>query len=707
MSFVSTKAKFHLALDGVGLILQGAPASPAYRMNNAPVYGTRFASGDRDYNDLSQWWYLTQTDWSGGFKDTFPYVDDAKFYYSTNIDARTKPGSIRLDRQISLVRTEDSEITDVKLVNAGGSSEVLYNKSGTAYLLSSGSAKFASGGGDMSYLHSHRGYTWNLGTTVVQAAAVGAGAAAVAQTAFINGVIDGDVSEAGSAVSIGNTLYIFGISSTSKIFCVKTTVAEPTGSGDYTLVFEFAIGANTGANVVGAEPLGDAIVFMVEGSPQWSLFSLDVATGVPVLVQNFDNCIQLGIYSRGSRYVRSFLGKLLITVIKGSPTTTGRGDIYTYDGTTLTKIYTTDEVKYAFAPTSYEAVGFLRGGCTIHDKYAYWGNLVWDGSHMFNWIKDVSDEIAVGHVPIGSNGDDLVYTADLNITSGSDDQELIYSYAPGGTTYKDGANNEGFLVFNQHDKLQSIDKLMNSINIGFEKLITGQEIKVYYADIPTPLPSISTWTLLGSVTYAADGGTVQFKNLPFPVGTVAKKMWFRVQLVGPGTSTPALTDFTLEYLPMPDFKKQWQLNVNCADDLKLLDGTLVETVGRELKSRLERSWWTKSQLDFQDLDYATTLVNENPLSSSNTTVTVDSTYDFPEQGRIRIDDEEITYTAKTATTFTGCTRGARGTRAASHADNSVVNNAYRVIITDLEAKAPILLEDKNVEYVVGISLREV
>jgi hypothetical protein len=44
-------------------------------------------------------------------------------------------------------------------------------------------------------------------------------------------------------------------------------------------------------------------------------------------------------------------------------------------------------------------------------------------------------------------------------------------------------------------------------------------------------------------------------------------------------------------------------------------------------------------------------------------------------GRIDIDTELITYTGKTATTFTGCVRGANGTTAASHLTGATVTNA--------------------------------
>jgi len=58
-----------------------------------------------------------------------------------------------------------------------------------------------------------------------------------------------------------------------------------------------------------------------------------------------------------------------------------------------------------------------------------------------------------------------------------------------------------------------------------------------------------------------------------------------------------------------------------------------------------------------------------------TTIPVDSTTGFATTGTILIGSELITYSGKTATTFTGATRGAEGTTAAAHADNAVVYDA--------------------------------
>jgi len=62
------------------------------------------------------------------------------------------------------------------------------------------------------------------------------------------------------------------------------------------------------------------------------------------------------------------------------------------------------------------------------------------------------------------------------------------------------------------------------------------------------------------------------------------------------------------------------------------------------------------------------------LNDSDTTITVTSTAGFDASGTIIIDYELITYTGKTTSpdTFTGCTRGALGTSAASHSSGATV-----------------------------------
>lgn len=66
------------------------------------------------------------------------------------------------------------------------------------------------------------------------------------------------------------------------------------------------------------------------------------------------------------------------------------------------------------------------------------------------------------------------------------------------------------------------------------------------------------------------------------------------------------------------------------------------------------------------------------LSSSATTIVLDSTAAFDASGAVIIESEIITYTAKTATDLTGCTRGAAETTAAGHNDNTVVRPIRKI-----------------------------
>jgi hypothetical protein len=67
------------------------------------------------------------------------------------------------------------------------------------------------------------------------------------------------------------------------------------------------------------------------------------------------------------------------------------------------------------------------------------------------------------------------------------------------------------------------------------------------------------------------------------------------------------------------------------------------------------------------------------INNSVTTITVDTTTNFPNAGTLLIDEELITYTFKTSTQFgdgsNPCVRGALGTTAASHLDNALVDDA--------------------------------
>jgi hypothetical protein len=72
---------------------------------------------------------------------------------------------------------------------------------------------------------------------------------------------------------------------------------------------------------------------------------------------------------------------------------------------------------------------------------------------------------------------------------------------------------------------------------------------------------------------------------------------------------------------------------------------------------------------FQDTAYTTL---NGGINNAVTTITVVSTAGFLTAGEIRIANEVITYTGVTPTTFTGCTRGARGSANVAHSTGVAV-----------------------------------
>lgn len=69
-------------------------------------------------------------------------------------------------------------------------------------------------------------------------------------------------------------------------------------------------------------------------------------------------------------------------------------------------------------------------------------------------------------------------------------------------------------------------------------------------------------------------------------------------------------------------------------------------------------------------------VTDNPLTAVATTVNCDTTSEYDASGYIRIDNEIIVYTGKTATSFTGCTRAQFSTTAAQHNLDAKIQLCY-------------------------------
>lgn len=95
---------------------------------------------------------------------------------------------------------------------------------------------------------------------------------------------------------------------------------------------------------------------------------------------------------------------------------------------------------------------------------------------------------------------------------------------------------------------------------------------------------------------------------------------------------------------------------------------------------------------FSSAPTATTYL-DGDITAASTTITVSDTTAFASSGTIHIGHEAITYSGKTATTFTGCTRGAWRSLATYHYGPDAQRIAFTPV-TDL----PIHLEGRRVEF---------
>ena len=95
------------------------------------------------------------------------------------------------------------------------------------------------------------------------------------------------------------------------------------------------------------------------------------------------------------------------------------------------------------------------------------------------------------------------------------------------------------------------------------------------------------------------------------------------------------------------------------------------------------------------------------ISASDITITVPSTKGFPDDyGLLKIGDEIITYTAKTATTFTGCVRGFSGVTGYDPGLAAIVNDVNKQSLIFTETTASSHSADAEIQNLSALFLQE-
>jgi len=659
------KTLYNVAINGQGYLLSGTPLRPARVMRETRLYGTYPTQIDLEYKDSSQFVPWVQTDFSGEFQFE-KWTDNAGFKKGTGLEYIAKYG------QLTLLHDKSSTLKDFGAGYTFGAS-CIFNQ---LLLIGTQHATLAT----LGYFNSSDEWTalttgWSdiikvhdmdeLGGKVFIALERDAGAEKCLQSWDTNSFADatGDASDTTvwrMVKRVGTRLYASNLNSAAN---GDRLLYSDNGGTNWTVIIT-ATGKNR-TITQGVDNLG-SLYFLIEDFPRCELWWCNDTISTPIYRwENLTNPI-----------IKSWLGKVYV---EGKQN--GKLMRFEWNGATLKTVL---EEKI-------DGLDLDTSPMVVYKNNLHSYGLVYDGLfHFPSWIFKYSSNKIYPFAVFGGTSAQVPYFYGLDGTSLKITKLNTSAYLTTGNVITG--------IYNAQKP--AVDKLWHSITISFKALVAGQSIKVEYST-----DDETTWSDIGTAS------TVGSKEATFyfPANTTSKRIQLRITLAGGGSNTPTLYDFIVRFLPLSDGKFEWSLRLNCSDQLVLLDGKTSEPkMPGELRNLLMAARFNNQIIEFQDVDFSETLINDaDGITAADATITVDSTADFPEQGRIKIGQEEILYTGKTAVAFTGCTRGQRGTIAATHANNARVHNAYNVVLTNIADENPVAPKPKVYESLVSVALKEV
>lgn len=211
-----------------------------------------------------------------------------------------------------------------------------------------------------------------------------------------------------------------------------------------------------------------------------------------------------------------------------------------------------------------------------------------------------------------------------------------------------------------------IDKYCDSATISYEGAYSGDTLTVYFR-----IHDGTSWGAWSST-----------------IGGTFKRIQMRVVLHRQtASSTAALSSFSFRFILSPDLKRKWALTVIClgtSDSPHVLaDGSQETNTPKQLREQIYQCRMNDVPSFMEDVDTCLLASTLALATGAGGTITVGSTAGFPPSGYVKIEDELILYSAKTATTFTISLRGRWGTAAAQHLSGVIVGTAYRVVINKI------------------------
>lgn len=706
----------HIRIDGKGYMLR---EQEAYVVTEAPIFGvTRFSTGDPSYNDstLGRWW--AQTDWSGGVRtNDDKWRDDATFRWSTNMDIYKKFGEVR-PVNIMADSCEGIDANQIVLAVCSAPDYPSFNSMISYILASDSNNKIAiyrrTGPKTISKVHTDSNTTSAFNTLDgLSTAGVNCcefnkkllwfGRQYIGRYDATSDSWNDNFKQLTVQLStqIGKRLYLAGQSIISSLDTSDVWV-------DNAMIIP------NNENIMAMESFGNGLWI---GTDRGNIYEWNLKD---------DPSLRFKLPSEKIKWLKKIGGYLYVATQSVIPNE--KSKLYLTNSVSLNKVY-----DLPGRPGNFKNVIEYKGmlvfilGVTDDSSDGIWAYNPSVPNGSLSCLSATTNYASSGlYIQINLNGclyydarDYYQYSYGPFMSGYGQIQgtpwttyylNLTWDDANGWNGWSGSSSTYGTLISHFFDaNLPAIDKLWS------ECVIKGSEFgytEIYYSTETSDYSSSTTWTLLGTI----NGGGEVSKTFKFSSAVVSKGLRYKIISTASGMKTgsntaiyPVSKDISFRYFIMPVEKYSFDLKImasgNEGSKLKLLNGTTEKRTGEEILGELMKLRSTKAIVEYEDLMFATTTLNGSH-NSTVTTIKVNSTEGFPAAGKIIIDNEEIWYTGKTLTQFTGCVRASRGTEAATHTTGSIVSNKYKVVVYQIGQSIPALTE-KSKEIIAQIRLLEV
>lgn len=640
------RSRYHVAINGKGFMLRGAPTSPRYVKSRAPSIISLFRiQSDAGLVDLNQnsftgagWNYWAQTDWSGGFQ-TLKFKDDASFKDGQAVEVIKKYGEATLQYGWSSAAViSGSHSYGAHSINA---KDLIF---GT---VKSGAAKV---------------FKLTSANTLSTLSAMAGVSAVNSMDRFKNDTLIGLTRTSGTTKTLvkynGSTISGFRnanpIVRSVHAIGIRAYTGERVSSlsGDVlyystdlaTFTSAYQAGKNRNIQKIG-DVNGSPYFFVVEGNSV-DMFRWDEFAERAYPIYSWENLTNFSI--------KNYISMLII-----SGTSNGKSVSFAFNGARLWSIFE-DQLQ----DTSYDFSHPFEFEGNFQLKSAMWDGQVWSPGIY------------------GQHNSTIKYTPFENFAN------RPIGFAASGATklllgYRDSSkyNVSGYIISSEFgSNIGGVDKLVNSVDINTKALKAGETIEMLRST-----DGGSTFTSIGKASFTQDGPALK-KTMYFPSGFITKLWNYKAQLVGNGTTTPTLNDLSFEYRPEPDLRKTWTLSLDAGDKITLLNKKDEQRDGKALIQDLWLEMEAKRTVTYEDVDaFEVTLISA--MTSGATSARISDTRLMPPRGRMRITKnnliEEMIYTSADGGKIAGITRAQKNTPARAYTANDKIDNFYTIIVTGL------------------------